>query len=255
MTEKSHFWKPVLEFEQPPLLYRHIITILFEYSNPYICELRDGFSIMRIFAYICITILIAAPGLSSADEPLEDLRRGIDKGIWILEDPRYEDAALKEEQQKKLWEVTQQIFDFREFSRRVLASHWKKFTPQQRNQFSKAFATFLGKFYLGRLQTRYNGERVYYVDQKLISKTRALVDISVLWKKVKVPVKLRMKKKLGTWKVYDLSVLGINAVSNYRAQFQSLLQNNTPDQVIASIKEKIHVLEADSLPDENPLRS
>ncbi len=129
----------------------------------------------------------------------------------------------------------------------MLASNWKKFTPQQRNRFSKAFASFLGKFYLGRLQTRYNGERVNYADQKFISKTRALVEIKVLWKKIKVPVKLRMKKKFGTWKVYDISVLGINAVSNYRAQFQSLLKNNTPDQVIASIEDKIHVLGEDIL--------
>jgi len=200
---------------------------------------------MRIFAYTILCLLIVVPVQSSAGGPLEDLRRGVDKGIRILEDPRYEDAALKEEQQQKLWEATLQIFDFREFSRRVLASHWKKFTSQQRNRFSKAFAQFLGKFYLGRLQNRYNGERVYYVDQKLISKTRALVEISVLWKKVKVPVKLRMKKKLGTWKVYDLSVLGINAVSNYRAQFQSILQNKTPDQVIETIKEKIRNIEKD----------
>jgi phospholipid transport system substrate-binding protein len=201
---------------------------------------------MRIFAFVCITIFIATPALSSAGEPLEDLRRGIDKGIQILEDPRYEDAALKKEQQQKLWEATLQIFDFREFSRRVLASHWKKFTPQQRNQFSKAFAEFLGKFYLGRLQNKYNGEKVYYVDQKLISKSRARVEIRVLWKNVEVPVKLRMKKKLGTWKVYDLSALGISAVSNYRAQFKWILQNKTPDQAIADIKEKIRNLEEDN---------
>ena len=194
---------------------------------------------MRIFAYILIIICIAMPALASAGQPLDDLRRGVDKGIRILEDPRYQDVNLKEEQQQKLWEIMQQVFDFREFSRKVLAAHWKKFTPQQRNQFSKAFAEFLGKFYLGRLQNRYNGERVYYGDQKLLSKTRALIEVTVLWKNVEVPVQLRMKKRLGTWRVYDLSVLGINAVSNYRAQFQSLLQNNTPDQVIESVKEKV----------------
>ncbi len=194
---------------------------------------------MRIFAYILIIICIAMPALASAGQPLDDLRRGVDKGIRILEDPRYQDVNLKEEQQQKLWEIMQQVFDFREFSRKVLAAHWKKFTPRQRNQFSRAFAEFLGKFYLGRLQNRYNGERVYYGDQKLLSKTRALIEVTVLWKNVEVPVQLRMKKRLGTWRVYDLSVLGINAVSNYRAQFQSLLQNNTPDQVIESVKEKV----------------
>jgi phospholipid transport system substrate-binding protein len=183
--------------------------------------------------------------VSYAGEPLEDLRRGIDEGIRILEDPRYEDASLKKLQQQKLWEVTLQIFDFREFSRRVLASHWRKFTPEQRNEFSQTFAEFLGKFYLGRAQDRYNGEKIFYLNQKLISESRALVDIKVLWKNVEVPVELRMNKKQGTWKVYDLSALGINAVSNYRAQFSWILRNKTPDQVIAAIKEKIRRLESD----------
>jgi phospholipid transport system substrate-binding protein len=179
------------------------------------------------------------------DEPLDDLRRGVEKGIQILENPRYKDASLKKIQQQKLWEVMQQIFDFREFSRRVLASHWKKFTPEQRQAFNQAFAEFLGKFYLGRVQNQYNGEKVLYGGQKLISQSRALVEIQVLWKNVEVPVELRMKKKHGTWKVYDLSVLGINAVANYRAQFHWILQSQTPEEVIEDLKEKIRQLDSD----------
>ncbi len=186
------------------------------------------------------------PSFSYAGGPLEDLRRGVDRGIRILEDPRYEDAALKKVQQQKLWEVTLQIFDFREFSRRVLASHWKTFTPQQRNEFSQAFAEFLGRFYLARLQTQYNGQKIFYVDQKLVSKSRALVEIKVLWKNVEVPVELRMKKKHDTWKVYDLSALGISAVGNYRSQFNGILQNNAPEQVIEIVKDKIRMLEKDT---------
>ena len=116
---------------------------------------------MRIFAYICLFFIIAAPLVSYAGQPLEDLRRGVDQGIQILEDPRYEDASSKKVQQQKLWEIMLQLFDFKEFSRRVLAAHWKKFSPAQRNEFSRTFAEFLGKFYLGRLQTRYNGEKIF----------------------------------------------------------------------------------------------
>ncbi len=200
---------------------------------------------MRKFVYIILYLLIAAPALSSAGGPLEDLRRGVDKGIQILEDPRYEDESLKTDQQQKLWEVMLQTFDFREFSRRVLSLHYNKFTPQQRNEFSQTFAEFLGKFYLSRLQTRYNGEKIFYIDQKIVSESRALIMIEVLWKNVEVPVELRMIKKGGTWKVYDLTALGINAVANYRAQFHGILQNNTPDQVIETIKERIRQLESD----------
>lgn len=200
---------------------------------------------MRKFGYIILYLLIAAPALSSAGGPLEDLRRGVDQGIQILEDPRYADESLKTDQQQKLWEVMLQTFDFREFSRRVLSLHYNKFTPQQRNEFSQIFAEFLGKFYLSRLQTRYNGEKIFYIDQKIVSESRARIMIEVLWKNVEVPVELRMIKKGGTWKVYDLTALGINAVANYRAQFHGILQNNTPDQVIETIKERIRQLESD----------
>ncbi len=200
---------------------------------------------MRIYAYICLYLIFAVPSLSYADQPqpLEALRLGVDKGIQILEDPRYADASLKKVQLQKLWEVMRQTFDFREFSRRVLASHWKNFTPRQRSQFSQTFAEFLGKLYLNQLQTRYNGEKIFYIAQKIVSESRALVEIEVLWKNVEVPVELRMIKTGGTWKVYDLTVLGINAVANYRAQFQSILQNSSPDRVIDMVRQKIHALE------------
>jgi len=181
--------------------------------------------------------------LSHAQQPLDDLRAGVEKGIQILEDSRFKDASRKKIQQQKLWEVMQQIFDFREFSRRVLASHWQKFTPEQRDTFSLAFAEFLGKFYLSRLQRRYNGEKVLYVGQKLISESRALAEIKVLWKNVEVPVELRMKKSDGTWKVYDLTALGINAVANYRAQFHWILKNQTPEEVIETLQARIRHLE------------
>ena len=198
---------------------------------------------MRIFAYIFLYVVVTLPVLSHAQQPLEDLRQEVERGIQVLEDARFKDASMKKIQQQKLWEVMQQIFDFREFSRRVLASHWKKFTPDQRDEFSQRFAEFLGKFYLSRVQRRYNGEKVFYVSQKLISESRALAEIKVLWKDVEIPVELRMKKSNGTWKVYDLTALGINAVANYRAQFDGILKKQTPEEVIEALKEKVRQLD------------
>jgi phospholipid transport system substrate-binding protein len=50
----------------------------------------------------------------------------------------------------------------------------------------------------------------------------------------------------GQWKVYDLSVLGINAVSNYRAQFKGILIKESPQQIIGRLKDKIALLDAKS---------
>jgi len=194
---------------------------------------------MQIFIYTLIITLIGAPALALGEQPLEALQRGIDKGIRILEDPQYLDGSQRNEQAQRLWEITQEIFDFKEFSRRVLASHWEKFTSRQSEEFVELIGEFLGELNMRRLQARYNGEKIFYVDQKIISKSRALVEIKVLWKNLEVPVNLRMKKKHGKWKVYDLSALGISPVSSYRAQLQQILQKKSPEGVIEIFKEKI----------------
>jgi phospholipid transport system substrate-binding protein len=200
---------------------------------------------MRIFLYIIIVILFGAPALALGEQPLEALQREVDKGISVLEDPQYQDDSDKKEQARKLWEVTQEIFDFKEFSRRVLASHWKNFTSHQREEFIRLMGELLGKPNLRKLQSKYNGEKILYTSQKLTSKTRALVEIKVLWKNLEVPVKLRMKSNHGKWKVYDLTALGISAVGNYRAQLHQILQKKSPEEAIEIFKEKIREFEAD----------
>jgi len=199
---------------------------------------------MRNILISCFLILIAIPVLADGDQPIEALQRGVEAGFRVLKNPEFSDADRKEAQQQKLRIILEQLFDFRVFSKKVLASNWKNFTPSQRNEFVRVFAEFLGKFYLGKLQEKYKDERLIYVGQELKSDTRALVHIKVVWKGKKIPVDLRMIKRRGVWKVYDIQFLGISAVRNYRAQFQSLLSKETPAQVIDRMKERIKKIES-----------
>jgi phospholipid transport system substrate-binding protein len=65
------------------------------------------------------------------------------------------------------------------------------------------------------------------------------VKVYVLWKGTEVPVEVRMLRRSSTWKVYDIIVLGVSGVKNYRAQFQALLRDNKPSEVIERIKDRI----------------
>lgn len=201
---------------------------------------------MQNIAFFLSLIITVAPSLLLAQEPLEAVRQNIESGVSVLEDPQYQDDSRKQEQHEILWEIMQQTYDFKEFSRRVLGSHWYKFSRRQREEFVKVFSEFLGKYYLGQLQDRYSGQKVSYLRQRIIDDSKALVEIEVTWKKVTVPVELRLTRRSGKWKVYDLSVLGINAVNNYRAQFKSILKRESPPQIIARIKNKIEKLDEES---------
>jgi phospholipid transport system substrate-binding protein len=186
-----------------------------------------------------LLILFAIPSLAHSEEPTDVLEKTVTLGIGILKDPQYQVAGKKEEQRELLCDTAGRVFDFREFSRRVLASKWQSFTAEQRNEFVDVFAEFLCKYYITRLQERYQDERVIYLSQHLVGSRIALVRVNVLWKGVEIPVEVRMLKRISTWKVYDIVILGISGVMNYRAQFHALFRNDTPSEVIGRIRQRI----------------
>jgi phospholipid transport system substrate-binding protein len=188
---------------------------------------------------LCLLILLAIPPLAHGQQPMVVLEKTVKRGIGLLKDPQYQVASKKKEQQELLCDTAAQVFDFREFSRRVLSSKWHSFTPKQRKEFVKVFAEFLCKYYISRLQERYKDEKVIFLSQHFVGNRIALVRVNVLWKGVEIPVEVRMLKRSSTWKVYDLIILGVSGVKNYRAQFQALFRNDTPSQVIGRIRQRI----------------
>lgn len=193
---------------------------------------------------IIVVVILCLPSLSFAIQPIDVLRRSIDQSIRILNDPTYNDAGQKALQRQKLWQILEQLFDFEEFSRRVLAGNWRLFTPQQQTEFVELFGKFVNIYYLPRLQDKYDHETLNYIDQTLISESRAVVNVEVFWKTKNIAVEIKMLKRSGSWKVYDLSALGISAISFYRSQFQAVLRKKSPAQVLDMLKDKIIKSEA-----------
>jgi phospholipid transport system substrate-binding protein len=188
---------------------------------------------------IALMIISCLPSLTYGEQPLDVLRSSIAEGIRILKSPHYQDSSRKDLQRQRLCEAAWQIFDFEAFSRLVLASNWRMFAARQRDEFTDAFARFLCRYYLSRLQQQYNGEEIVYVSQDLISDTKALIKVKVLWKGLEVPVKIRMLKRNGAWRVYDVNALGISAVLSYREQFRALLRKDSPSRVIELIEDRL----------------
>ena len=195
--------------------------------------------LMKKTFVLCLLLSFAIPSVAHSEEPIDVLKKTVDLGIALLKDPQYRQASKKAEQRELLCDTAGRVFDFREFSRRVLASRWQNFSPEQRKEFVGVFGEFLCKYYITRLQERYKDEKVIYLSQHQVGERMARVKVNVLWKGVEVPVEVRMLRHNSTWKVYDIIVLGISGVKNYRAQFQALFRDDTASQVIRRIRERI----------------
>ena len=188
-------------------------------------------------------ILIEFSTFAYAEQPIDTLQNLIDQGITILTDPIYKDTAQKDKQRQQLSEILNQIVDFKEFCRRALASDLLKFTPQQLDEFTELFANFVTVYYLTMLQDNYTNEKVIPISQNLISTSKAVVQVTVFWNNIEIPVEIRMVRRGDSWKAYDIFVLGISVVRLYGAQFQEILRKETSDQIIDRLKLKIKKIE------------
>lgn len=199
-----------------------------------------GFArIVPAAALLLAVALAVLPAPAQAEVPAAALKHTVDEGLRILRDPALRADGQRAEQHRRLCAVVYRDFDFAEFSRRVLADGWARFSAEQRREFVEVFARFLAEHYVARLQERYTSETVAVRATEAIAPGRAVVRTAVTWRDRELPVEVRMHLSAGRWKAYDVSLLGISAVQIYRAQFQAVLRTHSPAQAIALVRSRI----------------
>ncbi len=184
-------------------------------------------------------LIIAIPCSANGIEPLDALKVPVDQLLGILKDPQYQDAARKDAQREEIWETIRQVFNFPVMAKLALARNWKKFTPQQRKEFTNLFAELLENTYVDKIQGGYEEEKIVYLGQKMVSDSKARVRTKILRSGVDVPIVYSMLKRNDVWKVYDVKIEGVSLIKNYRTQFSHILAKDSPAQLIERLKRKI----------------
>lgn len=149
------------------------------------------------------------------------------------------DRSLAREQRlKKIEAVAYSHFDFTTMSKLVLARNWRRFSPEQQEEFIVEFKRLLSRRYGTRLD-RYSDEGVEVNGEKPESRG----DVTVLTEVVGgsfegATINYRMRQMGGTWKAIDVVVEGVSLVSSYRTQFRDLLGNGSTASLLERMREK-----------------
>lgn len=172
----------------------------------------------------------------AATSPTEQVKEKADQVIKILNDP-----ALKENREKRRQMVTnivENMIDWQEVGRRALALHWKKRTPQEKEEFINLFRDLLKRTYSEKLDI-YAGESIAY-GSETIEGNRAVVKSRVINKKKgqEYSVDYRLIKKGEKWLGYDVVIEGISAVNNYRMQFNEVIAGSSYEALVKKMKSR-----------------
>ncbi|MBI4587660.1 MAG: ABC transporter substrate-binding protein [Candidatus Rokubacteria bacterium] len=182
--------------------------------------------------------LLILPLAAEAGAPTDQLRAASEKVIRILDDPALKSDGKALERQAGVRAAVADLFDFNELSRRALGRHWRPLSEAEREEFVLLFRTLLERTYLPRIRL-YQGERVRFVGES-VDGDAAAVQARVLNRRdQEVPVIFRLNRRGEHWLIFDVSVEGISLVSNYRAQFDQIIQRASYQGLVTRIRQKL----------------
>ncbi len=127
--------------------------------------------------------------------------------------------------------------DFEKTTRLAVGRHWRQATPDQRIALVREFRNMLVRTYGGAVSTitpqakvemrpyRYPADATDVVVRTLVS------DGS----REPIPVDYRLEKSPKGWQIYDLNVLGVWFIENYRNQFSPIVAQSGIDGLIKAL--------------------
>jgi len=172
----------------------------------------------------------------AASSPTAQVKEKADRVMKILNDPALK--GNKEKRRQMVTSIVEEMIDWPEVGRRTLALHWKKRTPQEREEFVNLFRDLLKRTYSEKLDL-YAGEQITYESENIDEK-RAIVKTKVFNKKKgeDYTVDYRLLQKGEKWLVYDIVIEGISAVNNYRVQFNEVIMDSSYEDLVKKMKNR-----------------
>jgi len=191
---------------------------------------------LRLCALMLAAVLsiVTARG-AAAGPPTDQLKSAIDRVVKVVEDPSLKERTA--ERRAAVRKIADEIFDFNEIARRALARHWQPLTDKQRAEFVSLFSDLLERSYISKIEL-YGGEKIQYSPERVDGDTATVPTRLVTKSGTEIPIDYRLLKKGDKWLVYDVNIEGVSLVSNYRTQFNKIIQTSSFADLIQKLRAK-----------------
>jgi phospholipid transport system substrate-binding protein len=185
---------------------------------------------------------VAAPAATAAPDVLvRDLSTDVLNAIKA-------DNALKggdvNRVQKLVDEKVLPYVDFQKMTQLAVGRGWRQATPEQRAALTREFRTLLVRTYSGALSQVTDHQVKLRPFRAQPSDTDVMVGTNVVASRGD-PIQLdyRLEKTDAGWKIYDVNILGVWLVENYKTQFASQINAGGIDGLIKTLTDRNRQLE------------
>ena len=203
---------------------------------------RRHFVRLTASALGALTLLAAAPWARAADEAPDAMIQRLSDDL--LQTIRADKTLQTGDVDRVMAVVDSKVMPNVNFTRMTASAtgpSWRKATPDQRQRLQQEFKSLLVRTYAGALK-QVSDQSVEVKPLRAAPNDKEVI-VRTLVKSKGDPVQLdyRLERTPGQgsgWKIYDLNVLGVWLVDNYRPQFSQQLNAGGVDALINSLAER-----------------
>lgn len=192
----------------------------------------------RIITLIISGVLLTTNAFAG---PTEEVKKVVDEVVRIVSDKDFKKNDQKRRQALK--KTISTVFDYSEMAKRSLGKHWNSRTANEKKQFSDLFASLLENSYASKIES-YNNEKIIYLKENLDGDHAEVKSKVLTAKRDEFTLDYRLINQNGTWLVYDIVIEGVSLVSNYRTQFNKIINSDGYPELVKKLKNKTEELKA-----------
>jgi phospholipid transport system substrate-binding protein len=135
--------------------------------------------------------------------------------------------------------------DFEKMTRLAVGRGWRQATPEQRAALTREFRTLLVRTYSGALSQVKDHQVQLRPFRAQPNESDVMVRTNIVASRGD-PIQLdyRLEKTTAGWKIYDVNILGVWLVENYKSQFASEINANGVDGLIKSLTDRNRELDS-----------
>lgn len=172
-------------------------------------------------------LILAAPAMAQIREAEDLVEQTTEQMLVLIEDAKGYVDQDPERFYVAVEALLNPVIDFPRFARSVMAAHYKRATPDQRDRFAEGFKWSLVRTYALAL-TEFNdgGVKIIPSDRPAKRPDRASVKQEIRSEGEVYPVIYSMAmNSRGEWRVMNIIINGINMGLTYRNQFASAVND------------------------------
>jgi len=200
-------------------------------------------------AALALAFFAASQARAQAPDPQAPPNEIIQKAANNVLERIRKDQELKSGSPQKINQAIDELIlpyvDFEKTTRLAVGRYWRQASPEQRTALVKEFRNMLVRTYGGSVSSITPQARV---DMRPFRAEPGATDVVVRTtvtdgQRDPIPVDYRLEKTDQGWKIYDLNVMGVWFIQNYRDQFASIGSQGGVDAIINALRTRNQKME------------